>query len=167
MTAGIIALVQAEVSEVGWWLHWSFPENTDDDRRCVFSLWIWSEHTEGGNMGLDEVTWSWWSKKVLMHALEPASHTFTLLSDELRGWRTFLKQLYNKTAIKYKAFKLVWISVLPGDKVGVVWGEGNIQNPGTVSAQCTGKVGMLPSRQTKFVIVCTNILLYTFNENHR
>lgn len=61
-----------------------------------------------------------------MHALEPASHTFTLLSDELRGWRTFLKRLYTKTAIKYKAFKLVWILVLPGDKVGVVWGEGNV-----------------------------------------
>lgn len=102
-----------------------------------------------------------------MHALEPASHTFTLLSDELRELRTFLKQLYTKTAIKYKAFNLVWILVLPGDKVGVVWGEGNVQNPGTVSAQCTSQVGMLPSRQTKFFIVFTNILLYTFNENHR
>lgn len=34
------------------------------------------------------VTWSWWSKKVLMHALEPASQTFTLLSEELREAET-------------------------------------------------------------------------------
>lgn len=100
-----------------------------------------------------------------MHALEPASHTFTLLSDELRGQRTFFENSFSqKQPLTKKAFNK--ILVLPGDKVGVVWGEGNVQNPGTVSAQCTGQVGMLPSRQTKFFIVCTNIF-YTFNENHR
>lgn len=164
MTAGIIALVQAEVSEVGWRLYRSFPGNTWRQKMCFLTLKLIRTHRKGENTGLDEVTWSWWSKKVLMHALEPASHTFTLLSDELRGWKTFLKQLYTKTAIEYKAFNLF---VLPGDKVGVVWGEGNVQNPGTVSTQRSGQVGMLPSRQTKFIIVCTNILLYTFNENHR
>lgn len=43
------------------------------------------------------VTWSWWSKKVLMHALEPASQTFTLLSDELRAAEDREHFLLNQT----------------------------------------------------------------------
>lgn len=44
--------------------------------------------------------------------------------------------------------KLVWGFILPWDKVGVIWGEGDIKNPGSVSAQCASQVCMLPVKQT-------------------
>jgi len=31
--------------------------------------------------------------------------------------------------------------------VGVVWGEGDVENPGAVSAQRAGQVGVLPVKQ--------------------
>lgn len=46
-----------------------------------------TDHTDSQQLGTKVwrscVTWSWWSKNVLIHVLEPASQTFTLLSDEL------------------------------------------------------------------------------------
>lgn len=44
--------------------------------------------------------------------------------------------------------KLVWSLVLPWDKVGVIRGEGDIKNPGSMSAQCPRQVGVLPGKQT-------------------
>ena len=43
----------------------------------------WSTHSRWLQVWKSCFTWSWWSKNVLIHALEPASQTFTLLSDEL------------------------------------------------------------------------------------
>lgn len=36
---------------------------------------------------------------------------------------------------------------LPGDKVGVIWRESHTQNPGSVSTQCGGQVGVLPVKK--------------------
>lgn len=77
------------------WPHW-FPNTLAPYSGWIFTRWIWiitrsghkrkkkkkKEHPKKHSVFF--VTWSWWSKKVLIHALEPASHTFTLLSDELR-----------------------------------------------------------------------------------
>lgn len=46
--------------------------------------------------------------------------------------------------------KLVWGVILPWDKVGVIWGEGYIKNPGPVSTQCASQVCMLPVKQTLY-----------------
>lgn len=66
------------------WLHWFLPD-TSAPTADVLSL---SEFDYGTlrrkRCRVIFVTWSWWSKKVLIHALELASQTFTLLSDELR-----------------------------------------------------------------------------------
>lgn len=93
MTAGLYWFLPElrRLRRVMWVGHWSyrFPQHVRP-KRWVFSLWIIVTKWGDGS-----VTWSWWSKKVLMHALELASQTFTLLSDELRGAeRTELLMFY-------------------------------------------------------------------------
>lgn len=62
--------------------------------------------------------------------------------------------------------KLFWICgvfLLPRDKVGVIWGESDIKNPGSVSAQCAGQVGMLPvQQQVKFIRANKCFFLFSF-----
>lgn len=68
------------------------------------------------------VTWSWWSKNVLIHALEPASQTFTLLSDELgeaedRLFLTlFISSVSGGKAVIYLKFYLETKWVSSGEK---------------------------------------------------
>lgn len=55
---------------------------------------------------------------------------------------------------------------LPWYKVGVIWGEGDIKNPGSMSTQCTSQVGVLPVKQEFFlwtfcfILLCTHKMFY-------
>lgn len=104
----------------------------------------------------DFLTWSWWSKKVLTHTLEFVSHTFTLLSDELNtkpgtDFRTTFAKVSTGiygiyTLIKQEA-ALQWKSdVSPGDKVGVVGGEGDAEDPGGMATERARQVGVLSAK---------------------
>lgn len=94
------------------WLHWFLP-NTSTPTADVFSL---SEFDYGTfrrkRYRVIFVTWSWWSKKVLIHALELASQTFTLLSDELRAAedrKHFFSFLYfTKLRVAQLLYSWVW-----------------------------------------------------------
>lgn len=97
MTAGIIGFARAETSERGYvrghgmTLASLISQRISTYSGWIFTLWILDYHTlrskrkkKAPKHRVFFVTWSWWSKKVLIHALELASQTFTLLSDELR-----------------------------------------------------------------------------------
>lgn len=95
MTAGIIGFTRAETSETGYVRGHSTtpailisPNTPTAPTADVFSHSEFDyKHTQQRDTGVEFVTWSWWSKKVLIQALELASQTFTLLSDELIGGR--------------------------------------------------------------------------------
>ena len=105
--------------------------------------------------GGDFLTWSWWSKKVLTHTLEFVSQTFTLLSDELNTNQEQISQ-HGSTAYKYLFYIHInsqtgswspWKSVVsPGDKVGVVGGEGHAEDPGGVATESACQVGVLSAK---------------------
>lgn len=109
------------------------------------------------------VTWSWWSKNVLIHALEPASQTFTLLSDELGEAedRLFLTLFISSVSGGKSCHPF---EVLPWDKVSVIWGEGDIKNPGPMSTQRASQVSMLPVKENHecwFASILFCVLLIT------
>lgn len=99
-------------------------------------------------------TWSWWSKKVFTHALVLASHTFTLLSDELQTTRT-KASLYCKIQFRgffiYLFFNILTLKVfwwLPGDKVCVIRWKGHVEHPRRMATQSACQVSMLSVTHT-------------------
>lgn len=93
MTAGIIGFTRAETSQMGYVkghsvtlaISISPPTHQHLQWTDFLTLNLITNTLSEERQDYICVTWSWWSKKVLMHALELASQTFTLLSDELRA----------------------------------------------------------------------------------